>query len=191
MPSLTLLVERLKYYRVPVALIGCNTDSLPPLGSYFDFMDRLWAAPETDLYAQNKLLPASRNSKRPVKPKEKKQKAHETMPKLTEAIEKQLPVGKDIPSSSIMSLSCLPWNAASYQRNTLQSPAMAPPCIPMSAPRTSIILSWQPWSASVSIWMHAINSTHCWKPTLSRLFAIEFPRPLYNNTHFETILNYN
>ena len=57
--SLTLWVDRLKHDRVLAALIGCTPDSLPPLGSYFDFMDRLWTAPPTDLYARDKLLPAS------------------------------------------------------------------------------------------------------------------------------------
>ena len=58
-PSLTRWVSRLKNDRVLAALIGCHTHSLPPLGSYFDFMDRLWTAPETDRYRRNKLLPAS------------------------------------------------------------------------------------------------------------------------------------
>lgn len=39
--SLTLWTRRLKTDRVLAALIGCTTDSLPPLGSYYDFMDRL------------------------------------------------------------------------------------------------------------------------------------------------------
>jgi hypothetical protein len=60
-------------------------------------MDRLWTAPPTDLYARDKLLPASRNSKKPDKPKGKKQKAQEAKPKITEAIEKRLMGGKDIP----------------------------------------------------------------------------------------------
>lgn len=37
--SLTLWVDRLKHDRVLAALIGYTTDSLSPLGSYFDFMD--------------------------------------------------------------------------------------------------------------------------------------------------------
>lgn len=41
-PSLTAWVARLKQDRVLAALIGCPLSSLPPLGSYFDFMDRLW-----------------------------------------------------------------------------------------------------------------------------------------------------
>ena len=82
--SLTLWVDRLKHDRLLAALIGCTTDSLPPLGSYFDFMDRLWTAPPTDLYARDKLLPASWNSKKPDKPKGRKQKAQEAKPKITE-----------------------------------------------------------------------------------------------------------
>ncbi len=96
-PSLTLWVDRFSNDRLLASLIGCVQDSLPPLGSYFDFIDRLWTAPATDLYAQDKLLPASRNRKKPVKPKGKKQKAQETKPKITEFIEKRLMTGNDIP----------------------------------------------------------------------------------------------
>lgn len=63
-PSLTSWVARLKQDRVLAALIGCPLHSLPPLGSYFDFMDRLWAAPSSGLYSHNKLLPASWNRKK-------------------------------------------------------------------------------------------------------------------------------
>lgn len=95
--SLTLWVGRLKGDRVLAALIGSTQESLPPFGSYFDFMDRLWATPVTDLYARDKLLPASRNAKKPDRPKGKNQKAPEAKPKITEAIEKRLMDGKDIP----------------------------------------------------------------------------------------------
>lgn len=60
------------------------------------WVDRLWTAPKTDLYARDKLLPASWNNKKPDKPKGKKQKAHEAKPKITESIEKHLMGGKDI-----------------------------------------------------------------------------------------------
>ena len=96
-PSLTLWVDRLGDDRVLAALIGCAQDSLPPLGSYFDFMDRLWAAPATDLYARNRLLPASWNRKKPDRPKGKHQKAQEPKQKITESIERRLMAGKDIP----------------------------------------------------------------------------------------------
>lgn len=76
-PSLTLWVSSLSHDRVLAALIGCPPDSLPPLGSYFDFMDRLWIHAATDLYSRKKLLPASWNSSRPDRPNGKHQKAVE------------------------------------------------------------------------------------------------------------------
>lgn len=52
---------------VLVALVGCpSPDSLPPLGSYYDFMDRLWAAPR-DIYSRSSFLPAGKNGKKPKK----------------------------------------------------------------------------------------------------------------------------
>lgn len=48
-------------------LVGCTcTQELPPLGSYFDFMNRFWLAPR-DIYSRHSLLPAGRNSKKPEK----------------------------------------------------------------------------------------------------------------------------
>src|SRR5699024_11470378 len=54
-PSLTLWVSRLSHDRVLAALIGCPLDSLPPLGSYFVIMYRLWLQTVPDLYSRNKL----------------------------------------------------------------------------------------------------------------------------------------
>ena len=46
-------------------LIGCTSqDELPPLGSYYDFMNRFWMAPR-DNYSRSALLPAGRNGKKP------------------------------------------------------------------------------------------------------------------------------
>ena len=95
-PSLTRWVKRLKSDRVLAALIGCPPDSLPPLGSYFDFMNRLWSAPQTALYSRNKLLPATWNSKKPNKPKGKGQKAPETKPRITEVLVSRLLDGRDL-----------------------------------------------------------------------------------------------
>ncbi len=111
-PSLTLWVDRLRHDRVLAALIGCTTDSLPPLGSYFDFMDRLWTAPVSDLYSRNKLLPSSWNSRKPEKPKGRKQKAQETRPKITETIANRLMDGKDIPFNFEQRLQLLFYHAA-------------------------------------------------------------------------------
>lgn len=95
-PSLTLWVKRLSNDRVLAALIGCTPLSLPPLGSYFDFMDRLWLYHNPSLYSRHKLLPASRNSKKPDKPKGNHQKAPESSEKITERIVNRLLDDKDI-----------------------------------------------------------------------------------------------
>ena len=46
--GLTAWTVRLRNDPVLAALIGCRTDSLPPLGSYFDLMDRLWLFHDKD-----------------------------------------------------------------------------------------------------------------------------------------------
>lgn len=80
-PSLTLWTERLKSDRVLAALIGCTADSLPPLGSYYDFVDRLWTAPASDLYSRSKLLPSSWNNRKPEKPKGENRRLRKPDPK--------------------------------------------------------------------------------------------------------------
>lgn len=97
LPSLTSWVERLSNDRVLAALIGCSLSSPPPLGSYYDFMDRLWIHPDPERYSRRKLLPASLNSRKPDKPNGKHQKAQESSKKITERIVERLLDGKDIP----------------------------------------------------------------------------------------------
>lgn len=135
-PSLTLWVDRLKDNRVLAALIGCTLDSLPPLGSYFGFMDRLWDAHATDLYARNKLLPTT--AKNLISRKEKNRKPRKQRPKSPNPSKNGSWTGRislltliSACNASSMWLSCLPWNAVSYQRSTLPFPATAPPFIPM------------------------------------------------------------
>lgn len=111
-PSLTLWVARLQHDRVLAALIGCTTASLPPLGSYFDFMDRPWISPSPDLYSRSCLLPASWNSRKPERPKGKNQKAQEVRPKITETIANRLMDGKDIPFNFEQRLQLLFYHAA-------------------------------------------------------------------------------
>lgn len=94
--SLSKWVTNLKSDRLLATLIGCQCHSLPPLGSYYDFIDRLWSAPPSDLYCRKKLLPASWNSKKPGKPKGKGLKASEAKPKITEMLAGRLLEGKDI-----------------------------------------------------------------------------------------------
>ena len=89
-PSLTHWVSRLSKDRLLAALIGCHADSLPPLGSYFDFMDRLWLHTDTLHYSRHKLLPASWNSKKPDRPNGKHQKAQESSKTITEKIGNRL-----------------------------------------------------------------------------------------------------
>ena len=50
-------------------LIGCSPDSLPPLGSYFDFMNRLWLHnPDFEKSGRGDLFPAGKNKKPSSKP---------------------------------------------------------------------------------------------------------------------------
>ena len=50
-----------------MVLIGCTCqEELPPLGSYYDFMNRFWLA-SRDHYSRRYLLPAGRNGKKPEK----------------------------------------------------------------------------------------------------------------------------
>ena len=49
------------------ALVGCGSPAdLPPLGSYYDFMHRLWGA-SRDAYTRDALLPKGKNGKKPKK----------------------------------------------------------------------------------------------------------------------------
>lgn len=48
-------------------LVGCvSADELPPLGSYYDFMNRFWMASRS-AYSRSSLLPADKNRKKPDK----------------------------------------------------------------------------------------------------------------------------
>lgn len=50
-----------------IILVGCTcAEELPPLGSYYDFMDRFWNAP-VDAYSRTSLLPAGKNGSKPKK----------------------------------------------------------------------------------------------------------------------------
>ena len=67
--SLTVWVRKLKADCLLAALIGCAPDSLPPLGSYFDLLDRLWAQPKDSQRTGRKdLFPKDKNSKPSKKP---------------------------------------------------------------------------------------------------------------------------
>ena len=66
--SLTLWVREVLPNSISLAvLIGCSSlDELPPLGSYYDFMNRFWMGTR-NLYSRTALLPAGRNGKKPKK----------------------------------------------------------------------------------------------------------------------------
>lgn len=66
--SLTLWVTEVLPNSVSLALlIGCpSLEELPPLGSYYDFMNRFWLGPR-DVYSRSSLLPAGKNGKKPKK----------------------------------------------------------------------------------------------------------------------------
>lgn len=50
-----------------ISLIGCScVQDLPPIGSYYDFMNRLWNA-DRDVYCRSSVLPAGKNGKKPKK----------------------------------------------------------------------------------------------------------------------------
>ncbi|GMQ60688.1 hypothetical protein AN1V17_50900 [Vallitalea sediminicola] len=62
--SLTKWVHLLKSDDLLALLIGCTTDSLPPLGSYYDFINRLWLRnPSLDKSEQKQLYNYPKNSK--------------------------------------------------------------------------------------------------------------------------------
>ena len=75
--GLTKWCATLKHDPVLDALVGCTTESLPPLGSYFDLMDRLWLFKNTERYSRSRLFPPLKNSSKPEKPEKKGQKAKE------------------------------------------------------------------------------------------------------------------
>lgn len=66
--SLTLWVREVLPKSISLAvLIGCaSLEELPPLGFYYDFMNRFWTAPRNQ-YSRTTLLPAGRNGKKPKK----------------------------------------------------------------------------------------------------------------------------
>lgn len=67
--SLSAWIHRLAADDLLAFLIGCTPGSLPPLGSYYDFMDRLWLQdPQFEKLGRNDTFPAHRNKKPGKKP---------------------------------------------------------------------------------------------------------------------------
>ena len=62
--SLTNWCRKLQDDDLLAFLIGCTPDFLPHLGSYFDFLDRLWLQrQELQKLGRKELFPASKNAK--------------------------------------------------------------------------------------------------------------------------------
>lgn len=67
--SLTAWLQKLRADTLLAALTGCTPHSLPPLGSYFDLMDRLWTQPQAlQKNGRKDLFPKNKNSKPSKKP---------------------------------------------------------------------------------------------------------------------------
>lgn len=67
--SLTNWVAELRSDDLLAMLIGCSPDHLPPLGSYFDFINRLWLCnPEFEKLGRKVLFPPDKNKKPSSKP---------------------------------------------------------------------------------------------------------------------------
>ena len=67
--SLTNWVAELQSDDLLAMLIGCSPGHLPPLGSYFDFINRLWLQnPEYEKLGRGDLFPAVKNRKPSSKP---------------------------------------------------------------------------------------------------------------------------
>ena len=93
--SLDRWVQIIKEDELYCILIGCRPGSSPPLGSYYDFMNRFWAAPLSDWYTRNKTFTSNKNKSKPKSPGGKGQKASERHPKITERIASRIIDGKE------------------------------------------------------------------------------------------------
>lgn len=87
--SVTRWVERLKSDDMLANLIGCNTHNLPPLGSYYDFINRLWLYDESQRY--RKFHAADRH----YKPKSKPKKGAKLKPKKSGTVQRICDFVKD------------------------------------------------------------------------------------------------
>lgn len=95
--SLTEWVKKLKSNEFLTILIGCTTNSLPPLGSYYDFIDRLWLRnPDFEPNGRNDLFPHDKNRKPASKPGADK-KLPNRHPGITKILAERALDGKDFP----------------------------------------------------------------------------------------------
>ena len=59
--SITEWVERIANDDLLALLIGCSPYDLPPLGSYYDLIDRLWGIDDSDRFRRDKLFRVDKN----------------------------------------------------------------------------------------------------------------------------------
>ena len=120
-------------------LIGCSPDCLPPLGSYFDFINRLWLRnPNFEKSGRNDLFPANKNRKPSSKP-EKNKKLPNRHSGITKVVADYALTERDFPfyyekncnSSSPSPLLFHLWNWVLLTRTILLHRVMAPVSIPM------------------------------------------------------------
>ncbi len=95
--SLTRWLNRLASDDLLAFLIGCSPSSLPPLGSYFDFINRLWLQnPAFERLGRKDLFPAHKNLK-PSKKPSKGEKLPNRHSGITEIIADQAVSRKEFP----------------------------------------------------------------------------------------------
>lgn len=95
--SLTRWTEELGGDDLLSILIGCSPDSLPPLGSYFDFINRLWLRnPVFEKSGRKDLFPSGKNGKPSSKPGKDK-KLPNRHPGITQKVADYALTGRDFP----------------------------------------------------------------------------------------------
>lgn len=95
--SVTDWVQKLQDDDLLAFLIGCSPDSLPPLGSYYDLIDRLWLhKPELEKSGRKDLF-SSRKNKKPLKKLAKGQKLPNRHFGITELMERLALSDRDFP----------------------------------------------------------------------------------------------
>ena len=96
--GITAWVDALQHDELLDLLIGCRPYDLPPLGSYYDFITRLWLDPAPEKCGRKDLYSADRNCKPKGNKPGKGKKLEETKhPGICATMVENLQKGKDIP----------------------------------------------------------------------------------------------
>lgn len=101
--SITAWIEKLGSDSLLAFLTGCTPGSLPPLGSYYDFIDRLWLQEKHFQKSRRKdLFPADKNTKPANKPGKGK-KLPNRHPEITKIMAKEAVSRDEFPSYNVKS----------------------------------------------------------------------------------------